>query len=167
MTKVSIKVVSVILFVVMIVGFCFAGCDNQYMPTLEQLLSHIQKEFPEAHISATPDEEYSDECPLAVFFFDNESESEYLLYLPSDSPDETAYCSFMKLTSLDNTKKLLNAVMPLLDNEWTNDNTNELITKANPNEEFTDWFYMYNIHRWGLICWSDNSGMWIQAMSAT
>lgn len=178
MTKVSIKVVSVILFVVMIVGFCFAGCDNQYMPTLEQLLPHIQNEFPEAHIGAFPvnhlgelAEEYKEKCSSVIFFFDDESESEYLLYQPVDTPEETARCNFMRLSSVENTKKQINVVMPLLDQEWTDSDADELISNGEPNEDFTDWSTggsaVFTIRSWGFLMVSDKRGMWIQAMSAT
>lgn len=178
MTKVSIKVISVILCAVMVVGCCFVGCGNQYMPTLEQLLPHIQKEFPEAHIGAFPvahlgelPEEYKEKCSSVIFFFEDENKSEYLLYQPVDTPKETTRCNFMRLSSVENTKKQINVVMPLLDHEWTDNNADELILNGEPNEDFTDWSAsgsaVYTIRRWGFLMVSDNRGMWIQAMSAT
>lgn len=127
MTKVSIKVVSVILCAVMVVGCCFVGCGKTL--TREQLLERIKTEFPEAHIG---------ESDRYIYFFSDENTSEYLNLHPQDNLlDYSFYID--NLSTLENTKKILNTIMPSFLSDWNNGYTEKFITCADPNEDFTQW----------------------------
>lgn len=127
MTKVSIKIISVILCAVMVVGCCFTGCGKTL--TREQLLESIKTEFPEAHIG---------ESDRNIYFFSDEDTSEYLNLSPQDNLLDFDF-RIENINSLENTKKILNAVMPLLSGDWNNGYTEKFISCAEPNEDFTQW----------------------------
>lgn len=127
MTKVSIKVISVVLCAVMMVGCCFVGCGKTL--TREQLLETIKTEFPEAHIN---------EDGVDIYFFSDENTSEYLNLNPQDNLlDYSFYIN--NLSTLENTKKILNTIMPSFSSDWNNGYTEKFISCANPNEGFTQW----------------------------
>lgn len=138
MTKVLIKVISVILCAAMVAGCCFVGCGKAL--TREQLLETIKTEFPEAHVN---------EKSGSIYFYTDEESSESLhIYNEKYADISKEDFSIDNLKSLEDTKKIMNIVMPVFVPEWSSFDTNKFISISEPNAEFTQWenpFEFYNI----------------------
>ena len=127
MTKVSIKVISVILCAVMVVGCCFVGCedDNINDVTLTQLLEALKVEYPDAHIYngilydsngemdvnggtfiLLTDSENSGMSVGRFFGYDNNPDE----YSVSKSQDSV---NIYQIKTKEDCKKILNTIMPL------------------------------------------------------
>lgn len=131
-----VKVVSVLLCAVLVVGCCFVGCESDSSLTREELLEIIQDDFPEAHIGTSP---YSENGEI-LFFFEDESSSECMTIPQNPEEDIDIYLvSIYRLSSMENTIKILNSVMPNFIPEWTVNDTDSFIELAEPNETFTEW----------------------------
>lgn len=129
-----VKVVSVLLCAVLVVGCCFVGCESAPSLTREELLEIIQDDFPEAHIGTSP---YSENSEI-LFFFEDESSSECMT-IPQNPEKDIDRFSIDRLSSMKNTIKILNSVMPNFIPEWTVNDTDSFIELAEPNETFTEW----------------------------
>lgn len=142
MTKVSIKVISVILCAVMVVGCCFVGCGETL--TREQLLERIKTEFPEAHINEKSSE---------IYFYANEESSESLFINNKYSDISKQNFTINNLKSLNNTKRILNVVMPIFVPEWSSNDTSNFISISEPNDQFTQWnnqCEFYHVGSWAV-----------------
>ena len=126
MTKKSIRILSLILVAVLLVVCCFTGCGEKNKTlayTNDQLCDIIKEEFPEAHVSK--------DHSRIIFFFDDERNSEYLLTGP--------LIVIENLKSAENTKKILNTVMPIYAESWTSFDADEFLSVAGSSEDFKRW----------------------------
>lgn len=140
MTKVSIKVISVILCAVMVVGCCFVGCRQDTILTLSQLLDEINEYFPEAHINTCPN---SDEL-YCIFFYKDEERSPFLDAGINKNNIDTKNISrsnfeLHRLKSKEDIIKILNTIMPNFINGWNENDSNSFVSIAKPNADFTEW----------------------------
>lgn len=129
-----VKAMSLLLCAVLVAGCCLVGCNSTPSLTREELLEVIQEDFPEAHIGASP---YSEDGEI-LFFFEDESSSE-CMSIPQNSEDNIENVNIYRLSSMENTIKILNSVMPNFIPEWTAADTDNFIDLAKPNETFTEW----------------------------
>ena len=157
MTKVSIKVVSVVLCAVMVVGCCFTGCDKEPELTLTKILESIKDEFPKAHIGLEPYAKVHE----VLFFREDELSSEFL-----DGEDD--FFLLQNLINIDDTKNILSAIMPKIVFSWGDNDTEKLIIGAKPNESFTEWgldYKTYEIESWRIYACNLSEGMGIMITS--
>ena len=157
MTKVSIKVVSVVLCAVRVGGCCFTGCDKEPELTLTKILESIKDEFPKAHIGLEPYAKVHE----VLFFREDELSSEFL-----DGEDD--FFLLQNLINIDDTKNILSAIMPKIVFSWGDNDTEKLIIGAKPNESFTEWgldYKTYEIESWRIYACNLSEGMGIMITS--
>lgn len=152
-----VKVVSLLLCAVLVAGCCLVGCDSTPSLTREELLEVIQDDFPEAHIGTSP---YSEDGE-SLFLFEDESSSE-CMSIPQNSEDNIEKVNIYRLSSMENTIKILNSVMPNFIPEWTAADADNFIDLAEPNEAFTEWnneHALYEIEEHYVIAANNDDGM--------
>ena len=131
MTKKSIRILSLILAAALLVACCLSGCGEERMTiayTTDQLCDMIKEEFPEAHVN-------KDNSNI-IFFFDDEQNSERLL---SGPPTCVLVIFIENLKNAENTKKILNTVMPIYAESWTPSDADEFLSVARPSDDFKRW----------------------------
>lgn len=154
MTKVSIKVISVIMCAVMVVGCCFTGCGQRKVNdvTLRQLYDALKTEYPDAHIfSGTV---YNDDGEIEVgesteIFLSDGCKGTYVGRFMFDYGDLDEYNTSNDLRKTDiqieNIKtesdfiNILNAIMPLYCDNWDKGTTDSCLKHCEPNADFTKW----------------------------
>lgn len=154
MAKVLIKVISIALCAVMVVGCCFVGCNTVTVNdvSLAQLFEALKTEYPDAHIfSGTV---YNDSGEIEIgesteIFLSDGCKGTYVGRFLFDYGDLNEYNTSNDLRKNDiqikNIKtesdfmRILNVVMPLYCNKWNKETTNSCLEHCKPNADFTKW----------------------------
>ena len=172
MTKKSVRMLSLILAAALLVVCCLSGCGDTL--TIEELCEMVKEDFPEAHVAEVEITDKLDDgtlqtfTPRRLFFFKDEATSEYLTDETFRNGDRAMF-SFYNLRSAENTRKILNAVMPIIVDGWTTSDTEDIISEGNPNEDFTKWMNENGFTRkyQGFFDYwiEEDGGLWIAVTS--
>lgn len=142
MTKVSIKVISVILCAVMVVGCCFVGCDGkpQYNEiTRQEIYDAFKRLYPDARLE--PDEHNlylskNSKYPcIGNYWMDLESVA---------IPEEFSFWFSCSDDNADNDlKKCLNCYLSLFYDDWSEENLYEFTKGYEDAKNHTPIYYDY------------------------